>query len=391
MGTGGAVTDGGPSGDADASLGVADAGSDVDGATCGTQCHAASGVIDQWKTSAHFLTSIAGWSGSQPCGNCHANDSIELRLAGTFGSTVPTNASKGHLSYAQSGTVLESIYGGTSVDQKIGCTTCHAITAANDPHALGTAYVPGQYALRVSTTDVVWLEKSAAAQTAEGVAIGPFNAGNVCVWCHKSRKDVTDFIDPMATSITINSLDWGPHHAPQADVLSGRGGYHFQANTYALPSHAVVIKACVSCHMPPSASSGGLADHSFAPQLSACTASGCHGSAQSFDIMGGQTLVKSMLQELRGYLNTAGLLTQGIGGPPWPTLSSAELADPDLRKDSPRPGATGLTGDRAGALYDYLLLARGSGYGVHNPTYSRQLLYDSIVAMGQVPSLPRPP
>ena len=45
------------------------------------------------------------------------------------------------------------------------------------------------------------------------------------------------------------------------------------------------------------------------------------------------------------------------------------------------PGATGLTAEEAGALYNYLILARGGAFGVHNPIYSRQLIYDSYKAV----------
>ncbi len=49
------------------------------------------------------------------------------------------------------------------------------------------------------------------------------------------------------------------------------------------------------------------------------------------------------------------------------------------------PGATLdgglLTQDQAGALYDYILVARGGASGVHNPKYIGQLLYDSYYAL----------
>ena len=44
------------------------------------------------------------------------------------------------------------------------------------------------------------------------------------------------------------------------------------------------------------------------------------------------------------------------------------------------PGVT-LTAAQAGALYNYILVARGGAYGVHNPLYEEQLLYDSYMAV----------
>jgi hypothetical protein len=32
----------------------------------------------------------------------------------------------------------------------------------------------------------------------------------------------------------------------------------------------------------------------------------------------------------------------------------------------------------AGALYNYLVIARSKDFGVHNPTHAKQLLWDSI-------------
>ena len=43
--------------------------------------------------------------------------------------------------------------------------------------------------------------------------------------------------------------------------------------------------------------------------------------------------------------------------------------------------ATGLTADQAGALYDYFLVARGAASGVHNPAYTKQLIYDAVFAL----------
>ena len=45
------------------------------------------------------------------------------------------------------------------------------------------------------------------------------------------------------------------------------------------------------------------------------------------------------------------------------------------------------------ALYNYIIIARGAGRGVHNPVYVQELLYDSIVTMtGAAPvSIPTRP
>jgi hypothetical protein len=40
-----------------------------------------------------------------------------------------------------------------------------------------------------------------------------------------------------------------------------------------------------------------------------------------------------------------------------------------------------LTAAQAGAHYNYILVARGGAYGVHNPLYVKELLYDSYKAV----------
>jgi hypothetical protein len=69
---------------------------------------------------------------------------------------------------------------------------------------------------------------------------------------------------------------------------------------------------------------------------------------------------------------------------PYAALSEDELADNQFHLDTPRPGGgpggvnIDADGPTAGALYNYLIVARGKDMGVHNPTYAKQLLWDSI-------------
>ena len=47
--------------------------------------------------------------------------------------------------------------------------------------------------------------------------------------------------------------------------------------------------------------------------------------------------------------------------------------------------ANNVPADKAGALYNYMLLARGGAKVVHNPRYCRQLFWDSMVALTGLP------
>jgi hypothetical protein len=355
---------------------------------CLSPCHGFTGIVEQWKTSTHFATYVANlggeevesWTGTSACGNCHSIDGIEQRLDGNvryLGTTGPVNVAEGQISYLNNSSVpnkiSESTYAGQATVAVVHCTTCHEVADETDPHRTGEVYEPGSFPLRVPSgeSDEAYIEKSSAVGVSDGTPIGAYGAGNACVWCHKSRKDVTNYI---VASNTL-STRWGPHQGPHADVFSGKGGYHYAGKEYQNSSHQALEKGCVSCHMGSVEANAGIGDHSFAPALSTCKSAGCHVNATSFDVIGGQTDMKSSLRELREALNNLGWLTRSEAAP-YVELTDAQIKDDNFAEDSPRP-ASGLTPGQAGAVYNYLLIARGGAGGIHNPLYVRQLIFDS--------------
>jgi hypothetical protein len=364
---------------------IPDGGLGLSGA-CTTPCHTFGGVVDQWRFSNHSHpqnTEIGGGA----CGNCHGIDGLEQRLANKFSiapdAGTPTDVPKGHINFtATSGAVTEIGYGGATTIGRIHCSTCHDFNPTNDPHVVGR-YVAGQAPLRVpgGVNDTVFLEKtegtSPAMSTGQPLA---YKAGNVCVFCHKSRKDVSLYI---GANNALSSVRWGPHDGPQADVYSGKGGYHFAGLAYSSSAHTTVSNACVSCHMAPVPGNANVPDHTMKPTLAFCKTCHTQYSGTTFDVQGGQTLVRNALTELQAALNAAGMLTRSEAAP-YSALSDEDLADRQFQLDAVRPnsGPAGAhivaNGPTAGALYNYLVVARGKDFGVHNPTYAKQLLWDSI-------------
>ena len=352
-------------------------------AGCMSPCHGFKGVVEQWKTSTHYFGAIANteetpsWTGPGACGNCHSGDGLEQRLAGNVGvaagSTAPTGLTSGQLNYKKGAGTGEITYAGQSKVAVISCITCHDISATNDPHITGANYTAGSFKLRVKSgpADEMLIEKSSVAGTVDGTPAGKWGVSNTCISCHKSRKDVTNYI----TASNALSSYWGPHEAPQADVFSGKGGYHYAGKTFNNGTHQTVA-GCASCHMVKVAANGNIPDHSMRPTVSSCAAASCHANVTSFDVQGGQGVVKAALGELEGLLAGLNLLTRSAAAPYQP-LSASELTDKRYNLDKPMSGNT-INEATAGALYNYLLLARGSGWGVHNPTYTKQLLFDSI-------------
>jgi Collagen triple helix repeat (20 copies)/Cytochrome c552 len=359
------------------------------GTSCLSPCHGFTGIVEQWKTSRHFATYISNlggeevetWTGQTTCGNCHAIDGIEQRLDENVifaGTTGPVNLAHGQISYKNSSTsaISESAYAGHANVAVVHCSTCHDTAAGNDPHLTGEDYVAGSFPLRVPSgaDDEALLERSSAAGVSDGTPAGEYGKGNACVWCHKSRKDVTNYI-LAADNNNVSSMHWGPHEGPHSDVFTGKGGYEYSGKTYSNGSHQNLANGCVNCHMPGVSTNQDIGDHSFYAQQSACTK--CHATAKNFDVLGGQSKTKTGLQRLRVALNDAGLLSRDGLAP----LSDAVLADSSFALDKAlpkKPVSTAL----AGALYNYFILARGSALGVHNPSYTGQLIYDSVQAIG---------
>jgi len=355
-------------------------------------CHGFKGVVEQWKTSTHYFGAIANtdevptWTGAGSCGGCHSGDGLEQRLAGNVGVavgfTAPPGLASGQLNYKKGAGTGEITYAGQSKVAIVSCITCHDITAANDPHVTGANYTAGTFKLRVKTgpNDQMLIEKSSDAGVVDGTPAGKWGVSNTCISCHKSRKDVTNYI----TAANTLSTYWGPHEAPQADIFSGKGGYHFAGKTFNNSTHQTVA-GCASCHMVKVAANGNIPDHSMRPTVATCAAAGCHAVVNTFDVAGGQGIVKGQLAELEGLLAGLTLLTRSAAAPYVP-MTPGELADKHYELDKPMPGNT-INDLTAGALYNYLLVARGSGWGVHNPTYTKQLLWDSIFQLkGSAPS-----
>lgn len=360
-----------------------DGGNILSGA-CTQPCHTFGGVVDQWRFSNHSHPQ-ENEIGGGPCGNCHGVDGIEQRIANKYAvapdSGAPIGVPSGHMSYkTTAGAVTEIGYGGATAIGRIHCTTCHDFNPTNDPHVVGK-YLPGSARIRVpgGVSDTVLLEKSPTPGTATGQPLA-YKAANVCVFCHKSRKDVSSYI---GAANSISSSHWGPHEGPQTDVYSGKGGYHFAGQTYGSSAHVGLANACVSCHMGPVSGNANVPDHTMKPNVAFCKTCHTQYTGTTFDIQGGRTLVKNALSELEVALNDAGLLTRSEVAPYGP-LSEDDLADGQFNKDLTRPGSNGAGGNQsldaptAGALYNYLIIARSKDLGVHNPTYEKQLLWDSI-------------
>jgi len=162
-----------------------------------------------------------------------------------------------------------------------------------------------------------------------------------------------------------------------------QGGYQYAGLAYVprntFPSHGPELSSCVGCHM------GGDAPHShtFEPDITRCQA--CH-SGSTFETLSGspgqnhdqiQFLLADLLQAIQDYAST--------------TLDAPVIYDGEAYPYFFHDNGQGANFPNRYREFDEALLRAAYNYQfgikepagfVHNGTYLRQVLYDSILALG---------
>lgn len=282
------------------------------------------------------------------CTECHNETTIitgkkvswETSLHNTGASAAYAGGRDGCAACHSGGTFKEMIAAGAHPGNYEGdtmevthqdCRTCHQIHMT---------YTGDDWAL---TTDADVMVYAFEDVTFKG------GSGNLCGTCHQPRSAIAEA--DADGNIEVTSTHWGPHHGPQTAMLLGVGGGG-EVEGVAAAHYSMVDNSCVGCHV------GENDSHSFAPVLGSCVA--CHEGIESFDLNGLQTEVDAQLAELEEQLVAAGL---------W-----------DAAEDHPVVGV--YPAAQAQALWNYIYIAHeDSSRGVHNPTYTKELLEWSIAAM----------
>ena len=249
---------------------------------------------------------------------------------GSSASCAGCHSGGGFSAMVAAGLTPDTVEAGDPEPTRQDCRACHQVH---------TSYTDADWALE--TTDPVGLYAFEEV-TYDG------GKGNLCANCHQPRRAIAA-PDPN-DNIAVTSTHWGPHHGPQSAVLLGVGG---AGDVAGRPSaHAMLVKdTCVSCHV------GEGMGHTFEPDVSACVK--CHSDAEDFDIDGLQTEVAALIAELRELLIGKGLLDEE-GHPVVGEYPAAESS----------------------ALWNYIMIEIEDGsLGVHNPSYTKDLLEASIAAL----------
>lgn len=282
----------------------------------------------QWQNSAHASGLNINRAYSS-CKNCHTSEGF---VAITTGQTPPP--------------VIDN-------PTVIHCFTCHA------PHT------DGDFRLRLTT--------NAKLENGETFDLG---SGNLCVACHKARRNVDTYVGTMPTSPVTIGDHWGPHYGVQGDMLLGSNGYEYASYTYGqtIAHRAGTSNGCVDCHKD-FTSNNVVGGHTFNMRGDIIDLDGnregiantapcapCHGSLDDFDEpgIGGlafsvQDSVKTLVYELDSLLTLAGLMEDG----------------------HPKSGVV-TSADSAGAVWNLLIAGEEDrSFGIHNPRYVLDLLISS--------------
>jgi hypothetical protein len=304
----------------------------------------------QWENSLH---SEALWSSSFAQGSSSQNNNLQ--------NCIRCHDGRGFVNFTKGQTTNTT--GWTSAKHTmIGCATCH------DPHGNGN-----EYALRNTPVGSDTLGNGYS-------YTGMGGKGNLCMNCHKARRDNVTY-----TQTNVTSAFWGPHHSVQSDIFLGQNAAQF-TSPYQSGSHKfAVADACVTCHMVATVDTGNVnrdkvGQHSFKlynpetgyEHTAACTP--CHGTINSWnDFMAltdydGDGAVESIPNELEGLLQVIRILLPptGIDSISWQQIGA--LNDLTIKK----------------AYWNYQLIANDGSKGMHNSKFTFDVLLKTKVALGQV-------
>jgi len=336
------------------------------GAAC-ADCHGATpkypllGARLGYDTSGHKNNNNSTYANGQGCQKCHTNE--------------------GFIDFVKTGKVDDKAF--VAYPSQPTCVTCH------------TQHETWDLSLRTV----------APVKLVDG-SVFDLGAGNLCAVCHQSRTTAKSTVKALAPKDVRSS--WGAHHGPQSDIINGSNAWHFPGREYSSSPHKDVLEnGCVECHMAlPTgryALSPAIGGHSFniagevheAPVVNLVACLACHKDMKQvrgtelFDIKAASDFdhdgkVEAAQQEIQGlldfFVNPKGTgYLQNIN--PVMYKKDAEASFETLSAGWAGTTAGQWTETQVAALYNFKLILEDRSLGVHNLTYTIQVLYDSLTAL----------
>jgi len=246
----------------------------------------------------------------------------------------------------------------------INCRTCHQIH---------TTYTAADYAL--TATEAVDLNYPGTTFDF-GAA-----AGNLCAQCHQART-----FSPVpvigGADVTVTSSRYGTHHGPQANIMAGVGAFEFTGPVSIVDgehAHGLLTaneKMCATCHMGAAfgEQSGGHTwkmsyDYHGSEVDNVAGCQSCHPDANNFAYFGDlQGNIQALMVELEQQLVDFG-------------IKQAMSTDYTIHGLNVYANTGDWPGDVVGAFLNWQMFAEDRSLGLHNPTYVRSVLVNTVAAM----------
>ncbi|MBW1758088.1 MAG: chitobiase/beta-hexosaminidase C-terminal domain-containing protein [Deltaproteobacteria bacterium] len=220
-----------------------------------------------------------------------------------------------------------------------------------------------------------------------------YGPSNICMVCHQGRESGQSVQDEIDADDGEGPYGFTNIHyyAAAATFFGGEtyGGFQYLGEEYrprnTFPSHPDSFSTCVGCHMT-NAEGGEM--HTWIPAVDSCIS--CH-DGTSFETLGGSpgqsyTNIETLLPEL--YAAIQDYAENVIGKP----VLYDSHAYPYWFHDNGM-GAnygnryTDFDAQLLPAAYNYQVGLKDPNGFIHNGTYLQQLFYDSIVDLGDTPSV----
>jgi len=306
------------------------------------------------------LDGIDGKDGAESCSSCHNFTEFLYAVISQYSNSKHAsasttnqngaNCSRCHTSMGFRNFIADGSTGVVNNPTPVNCRTCHQIH-------------------ETFTLDDYGLRTTAAVDLMVGNAQYNYGSSNLCANCHQARP-VAPYPVAGGDPVTITNARYGPHYAPQANMLAGKGPFPIPGSMpYINSAHTnLVEKGCVTCHMGSAVGvvGGGhqmgvkytTSAGSTAYQYNGCLGSGCHGNAAEVT-----ALITPNREEIAGlmYQLRDKLLEKGL-------LNAQELV----------PVPKTMTQMEAAAIMNYKFVYGDASYGAHNYRLTKALLINSL-------------
>lgn len=393
--------------------------------TC-KQCHK-SIIVEQKSTEFELSKHSYGEAsfeeaGNTACAPCHESEGFKFVCENNTPVTFTLNASTGKYvnNYASDA---------THAIGQIGCFTCHSKL-----HTTYTAADTRPFTSIAPVKMTMW----AGAKTIDLTQNG--GNSNLCVKCHQPRPiakktdgNVLDydalvsnptgiFYDStLTTNVLVPGYRTDVHNGTVGAIFAGQGGIQFAGSlSYGNSSHTS-LASCQNCHMAPLTGKAG--GHTFFTKgnFNGCNVTGCHSysplDANSPKFTYTRSNTKTLLAQLAAKLQVGGIeimnknpdattnlwagITDGnydgylniydpINNPNGPlnnggtcfrnTAPSSSWTTAQQIQNLTYPRIT-LTNAQMGAIINFQMCLREFSLGIHNTSYSKALLTNTIAIL----------